>query len=299
LVRSTISSLKSTVDNSPLGKRQVVEYAERVFCEKGRMIVFMTETRHGKIPDWYNKDSEYEEAFNEDTPNARTTNRTIEKILKKYKVKTVLDLTCGTGSQVFWLLKRGYKVTGSDISPGMLKIAKRKAKSEKISIKFLRGDMRTIKVGNFDAAITVFNAIGHLTKAGFEKTMRNIHRNLNDGGIYLFDILNLSYVMNDDNITKLSLERVKTLGNTKIREIQHSLIDNKGILSSYTHYYAQKGSGKPKTSKTVGTLQLYTAKELREMLTRNGFKVLGQYGINGSKFSERETERIMTVARKK
>ena len=154
----------------------------------------MTEIRHGKIPDWYNKDSEYEEALHEDTPNSITTNRTIEKILKKYKAKTVLDLTCGTGSQVFWLLKRGYQVTGSDISRGMLKIAERKAKKEKISIKFLRGDMRTINVGKFDAAMTIFNAIGHLTKAGFEKAMRNIHRNLNGGGIYVFDILNLSYV---------------------------------------------------------------------------------------------------------
>ena len=83
-------------------------------------------TRHGKIPSWYNEDSEFEELFNKDTPNERTTNRTIGKILEKYKVKSVLDLTCGTGSQVFWLLKRGYKVTGSDISPGMLKIANEK-----------------------------------------------------------------------------------------------------------------------------------------------------------------------------
>ncbi len=258
----------------------------------------MTNIRHGKIPDWYNKDSKYEEAINEDSPNSRTTNRTIEKILKKYKVKTVLDLTCGTGSQVFWLLKRGYQVTGSDISRGMLKIAEKKAKKEKINIKFLRGDMRTINVGKFDAAITIFNAIGHLTKAGFEKTMRNIHSNLHDGGIYIFDILNLSYAQDGDNIKKLSYEIIKTLGKTKIRTIQHSIINNEGILISYTTHYEQEDSGKLKTSKNVITLQLYTAKELKAMLVRNGFKVLGQYAIDGSKFSKKKTERIVTVAKK-
>src|SRR5579862_3364223 len=98
--------------------------------------------RHGKIPDWYNKDSEKYDLYNEE--NSKIINGTLEKILKKYKVKTVLDLTCGTGSQVFHLLKRGFKVTGSDISKGMLKIAKRKANQENIKIKFLRGDMRTI-----------------------------------------------------------------------------------------------------------------------------------------------------------
>jgi 2-polyprenyl-3-methyl-5-hydroxy-6-metoxy-1,4-benzoquinol methylase len=258
----------------------------------------MTETRHGKIPDWYNEDSEHYDTFHEDTADARTTNSTIEKILKKYKVKTVLDLTCGTGSQVFWLAKRGYEVTGSDINQSMLNIAKNKASIEKMNINLLLGDMRTIKVDTFDAAITIFNAIGHLTKAGFEKTMRNIHKNLNDGGIYVFDILNLSYVLNDDNITKLSYERVRTVGDTKLREMQYSLIDNKGVLVSYTTSYEQKGSAKPKMSKSLGTLQLYTTKELGEMLTRNGFKVLDHYGIDGSTFSEKETERIVTIAKK-
>lgn len=255
-------------------------------------------TRHGKIPKWYDECAGSEEAFNANSPNDITTNQTIEKILKKYKANSVLDLTCGTGSQVFWLLKRGYQVTGSDISEGMLKIAERKAKSNKIKIKFLRGDMRSTNVGKFDAVITIFNAIGHLTKADFEKTMRNVYRNLNEGGIYIFDILNLSYVLNEDNIIKLSHDVIKTIGNTKIRELQHSIVDNNGILISYSTSYEQKKSGKLITSKNEATLQLYTAKELKAMLARNGFKVLKQCGIDGSAFSEKKTERIVTIAKK-
>lgn len=256
-------------------------------------------TRHGKIPDWYDKDSEFEELFHKYTTNEKVTNRTVEKILKKNKVKTVLDLTCGTGSQVFHLLKRGFKVTGSDISKGMLKIAERKAKQEKVKIKFLRGDMRNIKVGKFDAAITIFNAIGHLTKAGFAKTMRNIHRNLNDGGIYIFDILNLNYVLVKNNIMKMSMERMATTGNIKVRELQHSTIDHSGILTSYTIFYTQNGLQTPNVaSKGINTLQLYTVDELRKMLAKNGFKVLSQCGIDGSKFNDKKTERIVTIARK-
>lgn len=256
--------------------------------------------KHGKIPDWYDKDSEFEELFHKDTTNEKVTNRTIEKILKKHKTKTVLDLTCGTGSQVFHLLKRGFKVTGSDISKGMLKIAQRKAKQEKIKIKFLRGDMRSIKVGTFDAAITIFNAIGHLTKTGFAKTMRNIHRNLNDGGIYIFDILNLNYVLDKNNIMKMSMERMATSGNIKVRELQHSIIDHSGILTSYTIFYTQKSLQTPKVASTgINTLQLYTANELKKMLAKNGFKVIYQCNIDGSKFNDKKTERIVTVAKKR
>jgi ubiquinone/menaquinone biosynthesis C-methylase UbiE len=259
----------------------------------------MIKIHHGKIPTWYDKDAKYEEAINEDSPNSRTTNRTIEKILKKHNVKTVLDLTCGTGSQVFWLLKRGYQVSGSDISKGMLRIAEKKAKKEKMKIKFLHGDIRIINVGKFDAVITIFNAIGHLSKAGFEKAMRNIHRNLNNGGIYIFDIINLNYVNDSNNIIRMSYEAVETIGDTKIRNIQHSIINHEGILISYnTLYEQQKNSDDLKASKNVVTLQLYTAKELKEMLVRNGFKVLSQCGIDGSKFSNKKTERIVTVAKK-
>lgn len=48
--------------------------------------------------------------------------------------------------------------------------------------------MRDIKVGSFDAVITIFNAVGYLTKKGFEKAMRNIYNNLNNNGLYVFDI---------------------------------------------------------------------------------------------------------------
>lgn len=256
--------------------------------------------KHGKIPDWYDKDSEFEEVFHKDTTNEKITNRTIEKILKKYKAKTVLDLTCGAGSQVFHLLKCGLRVTGSDISKGMLKIAKKKAKQEKIDIKFLRGDMRTTHPGHFDAVITIFNAIGHLTKTDFSKTIRNIHRNLNSGGIYVFDIINLNYVLDKDNIMKMSLERMGKSGNTKIRELQHSIIDNRGILISHTIFYTQKPKQTPKVaSKNTITLQLYTVHELKKILNKNGFKVVEVCGIDGSRFNEKKTERIVITAKKK
>lgn len=78
----------------------------------------------------YNKEAESYDAFNE--TNSKQTNQLIEAILKKHNVKTVLDLTCGTGSQVFWRTKCGYEVVGADINSKMLKVASSKAQKEKI-----------------------------------------------------------------------------------------------------------------------------------------------------------------------
>ncbi len=79
--------------------------------------------------------------------------------------------------------------------------------------------MRTMQAGKFDAVITIFNAIGHLTRSDFEKAMKNIYGNLNEKGIYVFDIFNLSYFLKDDNITKLTIDWQKKLGNRRLREI--------------------------------------------------------------------------------
>ncbi|MBY0353559.1 class I SAM-dependent methyltransferase [Candidatus Babeliales bacterium] len=225
-------------------------------------------------------------------------NNLIETILKKHGVKTVLDLTCGTGSQVFWLAKRGYKVTGSDISPALLAQAREKAQQEKLDVTLLEGDMRTVKVGAFDAVITIFNAVGHLTKADFEKAMQNIHSNLNDGGLYVFDIFNLAS-MTDQVVDDLTMDAQKTINGIKIHHVQYSKIDREtGRLTSYDSFTLQERSGKPQVLTGEFTLQIYTAQELTEMLARSGFKVLEQCGLDGSTFSDQKTTNILTIAQK-
>ncbi len=245
-------------------------------------------------PSHYTKEASTYDAFNE--KNSAEINQLIEKILKQHRVKTVLDLTCGTGSQVFWLSKRGYHVVGSDINAKMLALAKEKAQKQKRDIEFIKGDMRTLKAGQFDAAITIFNAIGHLTKQDFEKAIQNIYANLNNRGLYIFDIFNLNYLLKDDNITKLTMDLQKNSGNTLAREIQYSTISTDGVLASYDIYISQVGNEAPKTSKAMQTLQVYSANQLKEMLHKNGFKVARQCKVDGSRLSEYKTERIVTVA---
>jgi len=244
-------------------------------------------------PSHYNKEAKDYDLFNE--KNSASINQTLTKILKKYNVKTVLDMTCGTGSQVFWLTKKGFEVVGSDINEKMLKIARSKAKKENLKITFIKGDMCTLQVGKFDAVITIFNAIGHLTKADFEKAMQNIYKNLNKKGLYIFDIFNLNHLLKGQNITNLTIDWYKKESGGKSRIIQYSTINEEGILTSYTTCYSHGN----KVIKSKQTLQIYTARQLAVILDKNGFKVLHSYAIDGSRFIEDETDRILMIAQKK
>jgi ubiquinone/menaquinone biosynthesis C-methylase UbiE len=246
----------------------------------------------------YSKCAENYDAANDSGAEVTShSNQFIEKILKKYNVKSVLDLTCGTGSQVFWLVERGYEVIGSDISAEMLRVAKRKAKKLKMKIKFLQGDMCDLEVGKFDAVITIFNAVGHLSKAKFEKAMRNIRNNLKDDGIYVFDIFNAN--MNAKLEAALKVDMTTVVGNKKIHKLQLCKINKKnGVMTMTEQESVQRNSDKPKITKRKWTMQVYISKWLDDMLKRNGFKVLSHFGEQGSKFSDKNSNSILTIAKK-
>jgi len=248
-------------------------------------------------PNHYDIDAHiYDEFMGE--PNLSIINSCIEKILKKHKVKSVLDVTCGTGIQVFWLAQRGFDVIGSDINAKMLSVAKKKAKHQKLKVQFMRADMRNVQAGKFDSVISIFNAVGHVTKSDFLKTMRNVHKNLKPKGLFIFDIFNLTYLLRDDNITKMSFDKQILQGKIKTRAIQFSTIDDSGLFPSYTFFTEHRPGAKLKLKQAAQSLQVYTVKQLTEMLHKTGFKVIHKCEVDGSAFSETKSERMVIVARK-
>lgn len=78
----------------------------------------------------------------------------IEKEIGFNKNATILDIGCGTGRHSIELTKRGYSVTGIDLSESQIKRAREKAKEENLTISFLQHDARNLPFENeFDLAI--------------------------------------------------------------------------------------------------------------------------------------------------
>ncbi|MDQ0286560.1 SAM-dependent methyltransferase [Desulfofundulus luciae] len=70
---------------------------------------------------------------------------------------SVLDVGCGTGNYSLELARRGLKVTGLDISPGMLAKARAKAQAEGLPVEFVQGDAVQLPFpdDSFDGVISV------------------------------------------------------------------------------------------------------------------------------------------------
>jgi len=67
----------------------------------------------------------------------------------------ILELACGTGRALLPLARQGYQVTGVDISPNMLAIARRKIETDGLADKvtLVKQDMRRLALdGRFNLA---------------------------------------------------------------------------------------------------------------------------------------------------
>jgi len=97
----------------------------------------------------YEKFGDYYDLIYQGTENYEKECDALEKNFAKLcqrKPKSILDVGCGTGSHSVILSKRGYNVTGIDISKTMIKKAKEKAKKEKVKTEFFVQDMQNIKL---------------------------------------------------------------------------------------------------------------------------------------------------------
>ncbi len=93
----------------------------------------------------------------------------------------VLDLACGTGDLVFGAAARGAEVTGLDITPRMLELARRKPQV-RAGITWVVGDMDALPVASaaFDAVTTGY---GLRNVPDLVRAIEEIHRVLKPGGV--------------------------------------------------------------------------------------------------------------------
>ncbi len=113
----------------------------------------------------------------------------IDGFLKEAGAKSVLECACGTGSLTVRLGRKGYTVTGSDLSEDMLMVARQKALDAGLRfLPFVCQDMRRMVLHKpVDAVISACDGVNYLLD-GAEDFFRAAHRALRPGGLLLFDV---------------------------------------------------------------------------------------------------------------
>lgn len=198
----------------------------------------------------------------------------LEQAFKKYgcKIKSILDIGCGTGNHSIPLTKRGYDVTGIDLSENMLVYAREKAKVLTISssVNFLQGDARTVDVGKkFDAVLMMFAVLGYQsTNEDVLAALNTVRKHLNPGGLFIFDVWYGPAVL-----SVRPSERVKVIPTTdgKVIRVASGSLDTPRHISE-VKYHLWRIAGDKVVSETEESHQMrfFFPQELALFLSTSG-----------------------------
>jgi len=119
-----------------------------------------------------------------------------EKVIRNYKVKSILDVGCGTGRHCFYFntLDNVERIVGVDPAVNVVQYAQSRAQASGAEIRFIEGalpDLNNKLNERFDLVCLLGNVLSNLiTYDDLEKTFINLKKFLTPDGVILVQLIN-------------------------------------------------------------------------------------------------------------
>lgn len=189
----------------------------------------------------------------------------------------ILDLGCGTGRHSVPLAQHGYRVTGVDISEGMLALAQQRAQHAGVHVEFVRANAdQFARPESFDSVICLCEGAMCLLSGEDDPLrrdmtiLRNMCTSLKPGGILILNVLSALRVVRSITDQNMADGRFDPLTMTERSDVLSLLPDLPNSSSLRERYY--------------------TAPELRRMAEDVGLRVSGIYGGTAGNWGLRPIE---------
>ncbi len=205
---------------------------------------------------------------------------------------SVLDLCCGQGRHSVELAKRGLQLTGLDLNPEYLELAKQTAQSKNVTIETIAADMRKIPFENkFDAIVNMYSSFGYLESEGEDfKVLESAVKALRAGGRLLLDMLNREWAI--DNY----IQNDWHTGADGTLYVERRELD---LATSRMHVHFIVVEPKGGRRESIGhIIRLYTLTEMTRRLERAGMRVTAVFGGFDGEAYAIGTRRMIIVAQK-
>lgn len=199
----------------------------------------------------------------------------------------VLDVACGPGRHAIVLAKRYFEVTAVDLSMSLLHHAHARAQKEKLNIRFLQLDMRSLDFSDeFDLAVQLFSSFGYFDTVEEDfQVLTGVRKSLKDTGLYVLDLMN-PFVLERTLVGK-SLRKIDGEKIVEERRIEDGIVIKDISIS--------KGRAKEEFQEKV---RLYTPQTIERMLREAGFLPTHWFGdYAGLPFDQDKSRRMIIVSK--
>jgi len=208
--------------------------------------------------------------------NEESTRKELDHIIEIAGIKKndfVLDLCCGQGRHTLGLARRGYvNLSGIDRSRYLVRLARKRASSERFDIDFHEGDARKFQTGKkFDHILFMGNSFGYFEhQKDDEEVLKRVAAALKENGTIVMDLVNGDWMKNNfeprswewiDQHHFVCRERALSADNLRIVSREVITHSDKGVLAD--QFYAER---------------LYTSDELSALLEKVGYREVVFHG---------------------
>jgi SAM-dependent methyltransferase len=196
-----------------------------------------------------------------------------------------LDLACGKGRHSIFLNKKGYDVTGVDLSPESIKLA---SKCENEKLHFYVHDMRKLfRTNYFDYILNLFTSFGYFeSDRDNQSTISSAAKALKKDGFFVIDFFNAQKI-----ISNLKAEEIIDVESIKF--IIRKKIQNDFIIKQIS--FSDKG----KDFVFEERVKALSLEDFKKYFNASGLKIVhlwGDYSLND--FDPEHSDRLIIVGKK-
>lgn len=213
------------------------------------------------------------------------------------RVKSILDLGCGTGSHDIVLAEKGFEVVGIDSSNAMIEQAKEKARNLGLEIEYFVQDMRELQLSKgFDCAICMFGGFGYLlSDEDLKRLLKGLSKVLKPDGLFLFEFWNV------DGLKPTPYRSWDKREKEDIRVYRFSKSnynENDSILDIRFAFVVLEQDKLIDEFEEMHRIRIYSLKEMKRILKDEGFDLLHMLvGYAGKTEPIEDTFRVFAITK--
>jgi len=188
----------------------------------------------------------------------------------------LLDVPCGDGRHAIELARRGYRLTGVDISGGFLAAAREASLREGLAVAWRESDMRDLPWREeFDGAFCGGSSFGFLGDEGDQEFLTAVARSLKPGARFAIDGVKAAEVL----LPQFRERHEMTVGDIRF-EAENRYDHETGWTEN--RYTVRRGAAE---EIRAARHRIYTWRELDAMLSKAGFSERRSLGsLEGERF---------------
>jgi ubiquinone/menaquinone biosynthesis C-methylase UbiE len=217
----------------------------------------------------------------------------------------ILELACGTGRVLLSLAGEGHDVTGLDVSPAMLEVARRKLAAAGLDarVSLVAQDMRHLALRKrFNMVLVALSSFSHLLTTGEQlSTLARVYKHLKPGGLLLLDVFNPDLQRLRDFRGQVSMDKVLTDPGSgrRVLKFRTETVDLAQQVINVT-YIVDEVDEEGHVQRTLFpfSMRYLFRYELELLLRHAGFQVEAIYGSYELDEFGDDSEQMVAVARR-